>query len=89
MDNKQFKDQWTAMYPKIKQKWSKFTDQELKQINGEKSKFLHHLQQKYGVDKEDAELELNRLVTSGSRTDNTRSNPTLGAGNPKDKKFYK
>lgn len=87
MDNKQFKDQWTAIYPKIKQKWSKFTDQELKQINGEKNKFLNQLQQKYGVERDDAEQELNKLATSGANTSQRRL-PGTGAGAYGEKKPF-
>lgn len=88
MDNKQFKDQWTSIYPKIKQKWSKFTDQELKQINGEKNKFLNQLQQKYGVDRTDAEQELNKLVTSGVNS-SQRPTPETGYGAQGEKKAFR
>jgi uncharacterized protein YjbJ (UPF0337 family) len=62
MDPKIFHDKWNVLQPKIKQKWSKFTDQDLKQINGEKTKFLTELQKKYGIDKSAAEQELKKIT---------------------------
>lgn len=61
MDPKLFHDKWNILQPKIKQKWSKFSDQDLKQINGEKTKFLTELQKKYGIDKNLAEQELKKM----------------------------
>lgn len=61
MNNQQFQTYWTNLQPKIKQKWSKFTDQDFKQINGQKDKFLSQLQQKYGINKDQAERELVEL----------------------------
>lgn len=58
MDNKLFQEKWTALQSKIKQKWPKFSDQDLKSINGEKNKFLNELQKKYGIDRGAAEREL-------------------------------
>lgn len=85
MDPKLFHDKWNALQPKIKQKWSKFTDQDLKQINGEKTKFLSELQKKYGVDKNIAEQELKKMsetlagVGAGTTTQKShtpKTNPT-------------
>jgi uncharacterized protein YjbJ (UPF0337 family) len=64
MDNKLFSEKWSVLQPKIKQKWSKFTDQDLKMINGDKNKFLTDLQKKYGIDKNVAEKELKTLSDS-------------------------
>ena len=78
MDPKVFHDKWNALQPKIKQKWSKFTDQDLKQINGEKTKFLSELQKKYGVDKNIAEQELKKMTETlagvGAETSSHKSN---------------
>jgi len=64
MENKLFQEKWTALQTKIKQKWPKFSDQDLKHINGEKNKFMNELQKKYGLDRNHAEKELETL--SGS-----------------------
>lgn len=61
MENKLFQEKWTALQSKIKQKWPKFTDQELKAINGEKNKFLNELQKKYGIDRNAGERELQTI----------------------------
>ena len=61
MENKLFQEKWTALQSKIKQKWPKFTDQDLKNINGEKNKFLNELQKKYGIDRNAAERELQTM----------------------------
>lgn len=70
MNQQQFQTQWAALQPKIKQKWTKFTDQDLRQVNGQRDKFIVQLQQKYGINKEQAEKELVELgrVLSGSPT---------------------
>ena len=66
MDKKQFKDQWNVLVPVIKQKWTKFSEQDINQINGDKTLFLNHLQKKYGIDRGVAESELEQLVRSGA-----------------------
>ncbi len=76
MDPKLFHDKWNVLQPKIKQKWSKFSDQDLKLINGEKTKFLTELQKKYGIDKNAAEQELKKMAE-------TFAGATAAAGAPK------
>jgi uncharacterized protein YjbJ (UPF0337 family) len=47
--------QWTG---KIKEKWGKFTDDELTQIAGRREQFSGILQERYGLAKEQAEKAL-------------------------------
>lgn len=78
MNSQQFQTYWTHLQSKIKQKWSKFTDQDLKQINGEKEKFLSQLQQKYGINKDQAEkelVEISKTVSSNANAPKSPNNP--------------
>jgi len=59
MNREQFQGQWNEIKGKVKEKWGKFTDDDLTQINGKREQLLGHLQKKYGYHKEKAEEELN------------------------------
>jgi uncharacterized protein YjbJ (UPF0337 family) len=61
MDAQKFQTYWTKLQPRIIQKWSKFTQEELNQINGKQDVFLSKLQSKYGINREQAVRELNNL----------------------------
>ncbi len=75
MNNQQFQTHWTNLQPKIKQKWSKFTDQDFKQINGQKDKFITLIQQKYGINQIQADKELLELSKAVVGIATTASKP--------------
>lgn len=58
MNKEQFEGEWKELKGKIKEKWGKFTDDEIKQLNGKYDQFVGHLQKKYGYQKEKAEEEI-------------------------------
>lgn len=53
---------WSELSGKIKTKWSKLTDIDLKEIAGKKESFLTHLQKHYSLSREKAETELNEFM---------------------------
>jgi uncharacterized protein YjbJ (UPF0337 family) len=48
-----FKGQWTQFKGELKQRWGKFTDDDLMQIEGSYDKFLGKVQERYGAQKDD------------------------------------
>lgn len=53
-----FEGKWHEFTGKIKEKWGKLTDDDIKQIDGRRETFLGKLQSRYGYEKEKAEEEL-------------------------------
>ena len=47
MNAKQLKGKWTHFKGELKQKWGKFTDDDLKQIEGNYDKFVGKVQERY------------------------------------------
>jgi uncharacterized protein YjbJ (UPF0337 family) len=58
----QIKGDWQQLSAKLKEKWSKLTDDELKAIAGNRERVLSALQQRYGLNKERAEIELDTFT---------------------------
>lgn len=54
---------WKQVRGDIKTKWGKLTDDELDQVAGQREKLLGLIQQKYGEKRDEAEAELNKLLT--------------------------
>ena len=52
MNAEQFKGKWMQLKGELKQKYGKFTDDDLKQIEGNYDKFMGKAQERYG-DKKD------------------------------------
>jgi uncharacterized protein YjbJ (UPF0337 family) len=57
MNRDQFEGKWKQFKGKIKEKWGKVTDDDLKKIDGRYDQFLGLLQERYGYDEEQAEKE--------------------------------
>jgi uncharacterized protein YjbJ (UPF0337 family) len=50
---------WKQMKGKLKQQWGKLTDDDLDVIDGKREELLGKLQQRYGIEREQAERQLN------------------------------
>ena len=50
--------QWKQMTGKVKERWGKFTDNDLTIINGKRDQLVGKVQEKYGYAKEQAEKEV-------------------------------
>jgi uncharacterized protein YjbJ (UPF0337 family) len=53
----QIEGMWKQLKGRAKEKWGKFTDDELNTIAGRRDQLVGKLQEKYGYDKERAERE--------------------------------
>ncbi len=53
MNKEQFKGNWNQFKGAVKQKWGKFTDDELLQVEGDYDKFQGKAQELYGDQKEE------------------------------------
>jgi uncharacterized protein YjbJ (UPF0337 family) len=51
----QIEGKWTEMKGKARSNWGDLTDDELDQIGGKKDELVGKLQQKYGLEREEAE----------------------------------
>ena len=58
MNSDQFKGKWMQFKGELKKQWGKFTDDDLKQIEGNYDKFTGKLQERYG----DRREEVNKWV---------------------------
>ena len=49
---------WKQFKGQVKEKWGKFTDDELDIVAGKRDQFLGRLQEKYGITKDEAQRQL-------------------------------
>ena len=56
MNADQLKGRWTHFKGDLKQKWGKFTDEDLQKIEGNYEKFIGKVQERYGYGDEKREL---------------------------------
>jgi uncharacterized protein YjbJ (UPF0337 family) len=61
MNKDQLQGDWKNLKGKIKEKWGKLTDDDLKVIEGKRDQLAGKLQERYGYAKEQAEKELEEL----------------------------
>ncbi|HKW16453.1 MAG TPA: CsbD family protein [Terriglobales bacterium] len=54
----QLKGKWKQMSGDAKTRWGKLTDDDLKVIGGERDKLVGHIQERYGIQKEQAQREV-------------------------------
>jgi uncharacterized protein YjbJ (UPF0337 family) len=60
----QIEGKWTEFKGAIKERWGKFTDDELMQLKGKRDKLAGMIQNKYGVAKEEAERQIKEFENS-------------------------
>ena len=54
---------WKQLSGTIKQRWGKITDDELDQLGGHRDKLVGKIQERYGVQKDEAEKQVNEWET--------------------------
>lgn len=69
MNRDTLKGNWKEFKGRIKQRWGKLTDDDLKQIDGEREVLLGRMQQRYGWAKDRAERELDGFLRAGGQSD--------------------
>ncbi len=52
------KGKWNQFKGDVQKKWSKLTDDQLDQVNGNRTKLLGTIQESYGIAKDEAEKQL-------------------------------
>lgn len=55
---------WKQLKGRVKEKWGELTNDDVDQINGHRDNFIGKLQEKYGMRREEAEKEWDRLTDS-------------------------
>jgi len=60
----QIEGKWRQAKGSVKQQWGKLTDDDLTFIGGSKDKLLGRLQERYGFNKEQAQNEVDRWVST-------------------------
>ena len=69
MDKEQADSQFEQLKGKMKETWSKLTDDDISLYNGQRARFYEKLQKYYGLTKEEAEKKVKTTeATSGSNT---------------------
>jgi len=63
MNNDIMKGQWKQVSGTIKEKWGKLTDDDLQEIDGNLEVFQGKMQEKYGMEKDEAEKEFNKTLS--------------------------
>ncbi|MCO6436571.1 MAG: CsbD family protein [Phycisphaerae bacterium] len=58
------KGNWTQMKGRVKERWSKLTDDDVNRIEGRFEQLAGKIQEKYGKSREDAEREINEFCGS-------------------------
>jgi uncharacterized protein YjbJ (UPF0337 family) len=62
MNWEQISGRWSQVKGEIRQKWAKLTDNDLEFIAGSKDKFVGRIQERYGIAKEAAQLQLDEWL---------------------------
>lgn len=52
------KGKWNELKGSVKQKWGKLTDDDLAQINGDRTRLAGTIQKTYGIEREEVEKQL-------------------------------
>ncbi len=58
MNPDELKGKWEQIKGKLREKWSKLTDDDWQQVKGNKEKMVGKIQERYGIAKDQAEKEL-------------------------------
>ncbi|MCB1800789.1 MAG: CsbD family protein [Gammaproteobacteria bacterium] len=62
MNWEQVKGNWNQVKGEIKSKWGDLSDDDLTRIDGEKDKLVGVIQERYGVSKEEAQRQVDKLA---------------------------
>jgi uncharacterized protein YjbJ (UPF0337 family) len=73
MNWQQLEGKWDYVKGKVREKWGKLTDDDLKVIGGKKDQLLGRLKERYGMQKEAAEREVNSFLDSMNEDMNRQS----------------
>jgi uncharacterized protein YjbJ (UPF0337 family) len=75
MNQDQFEGKWKQLKGSFKEKWGKFTDDDITRFNGNRDQIVGALQEKYGQTKEQAQRDFDAWYNSAADTgDRAREN---------------
>lgn len=57
-----FRDNWAQLIGPVKERWKKLSKQRLEEIDGARDELLDELQQVYGLQREEAEAQLDAFI---------------------------
>jgi len=63
MNNDIIKGKWKQVSGTLKEKWGKLTDDDLQEINGDLEIFQGKMQDKYGMEKDEAKKEFDQSTS--------------------------
>lgn len=72
MNQDQFEGKWKQMKGAFRQKWGKFTDDDIEQFAGNRDKIIGAMQERYGKSKEQAQKDFDDWYNTTAST-NTRT----------------
>ena len=64
MNQDQMEGKWKQLKGSFKQKWGKFTDDDITRLNGDREQIIGALQEKYGQTKEQAQRDFDAWYAS-------------------------
>jgi len=67
MNQDQLEGKWKQMMGSFKEKWGKFTDDDITRFNGNREQIVGALQEKYGQTKEQAQRDFDNWYASFDR----------------------
>lgn len=67
MNKEILKGKWLRVKGDVRNWWKRITDEEVDQIQGDTEKFIAKLQERYGLEREQAERELNDFLMMPNR----------------------
>lgn len=76
MNNETLKGQWKQIKGKVQAQWGKLTQDDLEVVNGEKHQLVGKIQERYGIEKKEAEKQVTdfetKHFTASTHTQQTR-----------------
>ena len=72
----QAQGKWKQLSGTVRQKWAKLTDNDLDYIAGSRERFIGKLQERYGIAKEEAQMQADQWLNAMAETE------SVGAGRP-------
>jgi len=61
MDRAAAEARWKQLRGRVKETWADLTDDDLDRFEGSRSQFVGHLQERYGMSREDVERRLEQI----------------------------
>ncbi len=71
MSQDMLKGAWKQMKGSVKKQWGKLTDDDLKEIDGNKDMLIGKLQERYGYSKTEAQRDYERWMSTQNQTDHS------------------